>query len=162
VCLVYPVAREKWIVKVSDDGESVLSRRKSPKHGIFQDVFAELVSFPQLIANPNFCIEVLLIQEEETRRYDRRRGWRRRGWVTEERQLLKVVDRRLFRTPADLGGLLPRDLAEPFTTADLAVALGRPRRLAQRMAYCLREMGAIVPMGKRGRAFLYARASLEA
>lgn len=157
VRLVYPVAREKWIVKMSGDCDRVLSRRKSPKRGIYQDVFAELVSFPHLIASANFCLEVLLIQEEELRRHDPRRGWRRRGWVTEERRLVTVVDRRLFRTPAELGAMLPPGLAEPFTTADLAKALGRPRRLAQRMAYCLRQMGAIAPQGKRGRAFLYTR-----
>lgn len=161
VQLVYPVAREKWIVKVSDNGNSVLSRRKSPKRGIYADVFAELVSFPQLMAHSNFSLEVLLIQEEEVRRYDRRRGWRRRGWVTDERRLLEVVDRQLFRTPSDMGALVPLDVAEPYTTSDLAAAIGRPRRLAQRMAYCLREMGTIVAQGKRGRALLYARSRTE-
>lgn len=159
VRLVYPIAREKWIVKLADDEGNQLSRRKSPKRGILQDVFAELVSFPHLLQEPNFSLEVLLIQEDEFRRYDRRRGWRRGGWVTHERRLLQVVDRQLFETPADVGSLLPPTLAEPFTTADLAAAIGRPRRLAQRMAYCLREMGIISQAGKRGNALLYVRAT---
>ena len=73
----------------------------------------------------------------------------------EERRLLKVADQRLFESPADFAALIPADLAEPFTTADLASAIDRPTGLAQRMAYCLREMGAIAHVGKSGKAFLY-------
>lgn len=157
VRLVYPVAREKWIVKLASDGHSQQSRRKSPKRGTVEEVFQELVSFPSLLAHPNFSLEVLLIQEEEFRRYDGKRAWRRRGWVTHEHRLLRVVDRRVFETPADMGNLLPDSLVEPFTTSDLAAALGKPRRLAQRMAYCLREMGVISAGGKRRNAILYTR-----
>jgi hypothetical protein len=159
VRLVYPVAKEKWIIKLAEDGRSRLSRRKSPKRGSVEDVFHELVSFPQLLARPGFALDVLLIQEEETRRHDSQRRWRRGGWVTHERSLLAVVDRRHFESPADLAKLLPPTLAEPFTTADLAAALGKPRRLAQRMAYCLREMGVIEATGKSGNAILYTRAA---
>ena len=156
VQLIHPIAREKWIVKLAEDGQSELNRRKSPKRGTFEDIFGELVSFPQLLSHPNFSLLVLLIQEEEVRRYDGKRGWRRRGWVTHERRLLKVVGQRLFETPEDMKALIPDKLAEPFTTADLAAALGKSKRLAQKMAYCLREMGAIAQVGKRGRAILYS------
>ena len=79
VRLVYPIAREKWIVRLADDGAQPLSRRKSPKRGTVEDLFGELVSFPQLLSHPSFSLEVLLIQEEELRRHDPKRGWRRRG-----------------------------------------------------------------------------------
>ena len=157
VRLVYPVAREKWIVKLGGDGRSRLVRRKSPKRGAFEHIFEELVSFPRLVQNRNFSIEVLLIQEEEFRRHDGSRGWRRKGWVTQERRLLRVVGRRLFETPEDMGRLLPATLLDPFTTSDLAGAIARPRRLAQKMAYCLREMDLITPWGKRGNSILYTR-----
>ena len=161
VRLVYPIAREKWIVKLAEDGHSTASRRKSPKRGKIEDLFGELVSFPKLLAHPNFSLEVLLIQEEEIRRYDGRKGWRRRGWVIQERRLLQVVDQVRFSTPEDLGELLPLDLGEPFTTLDLARAIARPRRLAQRMAYCLREMGEIEAVGKQGNAILYVRSKAQ-
>lgn len=159
VRLVYPIAREKWIVKLAEDGNGQLGRRKSPKRGTLEQVFRELVSFPALLSHPNFTLEVLFIQEEETRRYDGKRGWRRRGWVTYERRLLQVVGSHLFETPVDVAALFPPDLCEPFTTSDLAAAIARPRWLAQKMAYCLREMGAITSTGKRGNAILYIRAN---
>jgi hypothetical protein len=155
--LVYPVAQEKWIVKVGEEGQSQLSRRKSPKRGRVDEVFAELVSFPELIAHPNFALEVLLIQEEEVRRYNGSRAWRRRGWVTQERRLLQIVGSHRFEAPPDMARLLPAGLDQPFTTADLAQATGSARRLAQKMAYCLRKMGALEVCGKAGRALLYVR-----
>ena len=112
-----------------------------------------------LLVNPNFSIELLLIQEEEVRRYDGTHGWRRRGWVTHERRLLRVVDRLTLETPADMCAFIPSALAEPFTTADIARAITRPRRLAQKMVYCLRLMGCITPVGKRSNAVLYARST---
>jgi hypothetical protein len=157
VRLVYPIPREKWIIKLAEDGISPLSRRRSPKRGAVEDVFEELVSFPKLLMNPNFSIELLLIQEEEVRRYDGIRGWRRKGWVTQERRLLRVIEQRSLEKPADMCALIPTGLAEPFTTSDLAIAVAKPRRLAQKMVYCLRLMGCIIPAGKRGNAILYTQ-----
>ena len=157
--LVYPIARRKWIVRLAEDGEGQLGRRRSPKRGTLEEVFEELVYLPGLLANPNFSVEVLFIHEEEVRRYDAGRGWRRHHWVTQERRLLDVVDRRLFETPGDMCALIPQAVADRFTTADLADATGRPRWLAQKMAYCLRQMGAIEPVGKHRNSILYVRAA---
>lgn len=157
VRVVYPVPVEKYIVKVDEDGV-VASRRRSPKRGAAVDVFAELVSFPELIAEGSLTVEVLLITEEELRRHDPTRAWRRKGWVVEERRLLEVRDRLVLDCPQRLAALLPHDLPGEFTTADVATALGRRRRLAQQMTYCLRHVGAIDMIGKTGNAVVYRRA----
>jgi hypothetical protein len=157
VRLVYPIAKEKWIIKADRAGERQKSRRKSPKKGAYEDLFAELVSFPDLVKMPNFSIEVHLIQEEELRIHDPKRAWRRRGWVTQERRLLKVIDRRRFSNPEDFAALLPASIKSQFTTKNLASTLQIRPRLAGQMAYCLREMGAIIAIGNRGRAILYTK-----
>jgi hypothetical protein len=154
--LVYPIAREKWIVRLARNGRSrAAGRRRSPKRGALEHVFSELVSIPRLIANPNFSLEVLFIHEEEVRRFDARRRWRRSGWVTQERRLLDVVGHLIFTGPEDLQALIPSPLTEPWTTADLAGAISQPRWLAQKMVYCMRESGAAKAVGKRGNAILY-------
>lgn len=155
VRIVHPIAVQKWIVKLDDNGD-VLSRRRSPKRGGVVDVFSELVSFPDLVTHPGLEIEVVLTHEEEYRRYDATRAWRRRGWVIEERRLIGVVDATTIQSPDDLAALLPGDLPDPFTTAHLASALRRPRRAAQQMAYCLRHTGAVSITGKDGNAILYS------
>ncbi len=154
VRVVHPIPINKWIVKVDADG-TVLSRRRSPRHGNPTDVFAELVSFPNLLADPRLEIDVILTNEEEYRRYTPNRSWRRKGWTIEERRLIDVVDTLLISNTDDLAALLPAGLSDPFTTADLATELGRPRRSAQQMAYCLRIADVIVAVGKRGNAVEY-------
>jgi hypothetical protein len=157
VRLVYPVARDLWIVRQSKNGRKVSGRRKSPKHGTIDSVFEELVGIAGLLAHPGFSLHVLMIQEEHVRRYDGSRRWRRKGWSSHERRLVKVVDQWLFQNPQDMQALLPESLPDFFTTADLAAATGRPVWLAQKMAYCLRLMQAITVCGKRGRWILYKK-----
>lgn len=156
VRVVHPIASEMWIVKVDGTGE-VLSRRKSPRRGMPVDLFSELVAFPELIMHPQFTLEVLLVQEEQVRRHDPARSWRRHGWVVQERRLLCVTGRLFIDSTPMLASLLPAGLPSEFTTAELAHALGRPRRLAQQMTYCLRRVRAIEVVGKNGNAIVYAR-----
>jgi hypothetical protein len=153
--LVYPIAQEKWIVKLAKDKSVGFTRRKSPKRGRVEDLFWEMVSFPQMLANPNFSLEVLMIREEEVRRYEGKRKWRRRGWAIEERRLLGVEDQRLFEEPADWRALVSERLGGSFTTRELAEALGIRRQLAQKMAYCLRKAGVVRLIGRQGRANLF-------
>lgn len=154
--IVHPIAVNRWIVKLDDNGETA-GRRMSPLHGHPSDVFGELVAFPDLMTHPGLELEILLTSEEELRRYEPGRAWRRQGWVVAERRLVEVNASLLLETAADLAGLLPDGLGAPFTTAELAEALGRPRRNAQQMAYCLRHAGVIEVVGKAGNSVEYVR-----
>ncbi len=155
--LVYPIPQKKWLYKHPKPDWDGPRRRKSPKRGRVEQVFAELVSFPKLIAHPNFTLDVLLTWEEEEREFTGQGHWYKKGWVTTNRRLLAIADRKVFRAPQDFAPLLPDDLPPAFTTADLARTGKMPRPLAQKMAYCLREMDVIIQVGKRRRAFLYQR-----
>jgi len=159
VRLVFPIALEKWIVRMGGDGMTLLGRRKSPKRGLIYHLFKELVSIPELIKKRNFSVEVLLIREEEIRHDDGRGRWRRKGWSIVDHRLIEVVNRQVFTTPSDFLALIPNGLPERFSTSDLAEDLGQPRRLAQKMAYCLRNMGSIEVVGKKGNLLLYSVAS---
>lgn len=154
VRIVHPIALTKWIVKVDADG-TILSRRRSPKHGHAADVFAELVSFPELLIGSSLEISVVLTIEEEYRHHTPGRSWRRRGWSVFERRLVDVVDTVLLQNEEDLRRLMPDHLPRPFTTDDLATELGRTKRSAQQMAYCLRMTGVIETVGKRGNSVEY-------
>jgi hypothetical protein len=160
VRLVFPIALEKWIIFQPKAENEAPLRRKSPKHGRVEHLFAQMVYIPGLMSFENFTLEVLLTREEEVRRYDGKKGWRRKGWVTEERRLLGVEDRQVFQTVDDLARLLPAEISESFTVRDAAKAMRQPVWLAQKMVYCLREMGVITPIGKKGRAIRYTRSAL--
>lgn len=154
VRIVHSIPVDRWIVKVDTDG-TILSRRRSPKHGKPADIFAELVSFPELLTRAQLEIEVVMSNEEEYRRHTPGMAWRRNGWTVIERRLLEVVDSLLLEHTEDYVALVPKGLPEAFTTADIAGRLGQPLRSAQQMAYCLRKMGLVVAIGKRGNSVEY-------
>jgi hypothetical protein len=157
VVLIFPVAAVRYIVKLPAEQDGQATRRKSPKKGSVANVVEELVSIPHLLAHPKFEIEVVLIEEDEVRVHEPTKVRRRNGWRVVSRRLTGIVDRRRLKGVEDLFGLVEGPLPARFTTLDLAEAMGQPRWLAQKLAYCLREAGAVAMVGKSGNALCYER-----
>ena len=152
--IVHPVAAERRIVRVDEQGQ-VLAARRSPKRATALALFDKLVAFPALLTHPNLTIEVLLLREDHVRRpqpVTRRRRTRDPG----ERRLAEVLERVELRTADDVLALLPALPPHAFSTRDFAEAAGCTTLLAQRTLYCLRAVGLVEGMGKRGRTPLYA------
>ena len=150
VLLVYPIAREKWIVKVAQPDGSRMSRRKSPKRGRLLNLFDELVYVSDVADHDNFGLEVLLTREEELTCDDGRGSWRRRGISVVDRELIEVVEGMRFNGCRDYLRLLPDGLTESFTNRVLAEAAGVRVGTARKMTYCLRRMGGIRQVAKKG------------
>lgn len=154
VCVVYPIAGERWVRRITADNKQI-SRRKSPKKGQIEELFLELVRLPRLVGHPNFSLKALLIQEEVVWRDDGQGSWRRKGWSVADRLLLDVLSFRDFNETADYLALLPDSLSYPFTNKDIKKQLAIRANIAQKMTYCLRKMGLIEIVEKRGRSHLY-------
>ena len=133
---------------------------ESPKKGNLFHLFEELVSIPDLIQNPNFSLEILLIQEEEVRCTDGKGSWRCRGLRIVDHLLIEVMSRHIFNRSTDFRSLLPIDLPEPFSTQELGEGIDQPRWIAQKMAYCLRNMGGIEIVGKNGNSLFYSASKM--
>ena len=159
VRIVKPIVACKYLVKQKCAGGQIVSRRRSPKQGTVFDVFDELVHFTRVYPHPRLTLEVVLVEIEELRYpgHGRRRRWRRNDHEVEDQRLVAVLSVEKFRTAHDLCRLLPPKLPTPFHTGHIAVGLGVQRWIAQRMAYCLRETGAIKCVGKERGAWLYKR-----
>jgi hypothetical protein len=166
VRIVKPIIANKLLVKLDRAGGTEVSRRRSPKRGVLLDVFDELVYFTRVFPHKRLTLEVALVDIEERRCPGRgkRRRRRREGqeYRVEDQLLLTVASRHVFASNADLLRLLPRRLPKQFHTALLAERLKAPRWTAQRIAYCLREMGAVQVVGKKGNAILYSHAKRQA
>lgn len=161
VRVVKPIVANKVLVKLDGRGGCELSRRRSPKRGALLDLFDELVYFTRVFPHERLTLEALLVDVEE-RRYPgcgkRRRRRPERDFQVEDQVLTRIVAAHTFATTGDLLRLLPKRLPPEFHTGHLAERLKAPRWTAQRMAYCLREMGAVTIAGKKGNAILYAKA----
>jgi hypothetical protein len=152
VRIVHPVPVERMLVRIDAEGV-VTSRRRSPVRGCHLSLFDELVSIPRLAVHPSLSFEVALVRVEEHRVDAPRTRRRRKPWQIADRLLVELVESR----PIDVAGILPDELADPFTTAELAQVLEIDRPLAQRVAYTLRGAGIVELAGKRGRAHAYRR-----
>jgi hypothetical protein len=157
VLVVKPIVARKRIVKLDRRGGEVVTRRWSPKRGTILDLFDELVYFTRVFPNENLVLEVLLVEVEE-RRYPGhgRRRWRRENdHQVEDLELTRVGEIHQFSEPRDLLRLLPEKLPDPFHTGHLAQQLNINRWVAQRIAYCIRQTGAVAQVGKQGNVRLY-------
>jgi hypothetical protein len=164
VLVVKPIVVRKHLVKLRRAGGKVVSRRLSPKKQTLLDMFDELVHFTRVFPHRRLTLEVPLIEIEELRYpgHGRRRRWRVNDHQVEDQRLIEVIGVHEFRTAADLCRLLPPTLPRPFHTGHLAEGLGVERWIAQRMAYCLREMGAVQSVGKLRGAWLYEQQATKA
>lgn len=153
--VVKPLAIRKRILTLECAGGEVVSCRASPKHESFYDVFGELVHFVGTFPHPALTLEVVLTEQEEIRIPIRARRRRAKNYRVQDRALLGITERRVFRTASDLCRMLPEGLGAVFSTAEMANLAGIPRWLAQKMAYCLRKTDAVRLAGKRRNSLLY-------
>jgi hypothetical protein len=164
VLLVKPIIICKHLIKLRRAGGRIVSRRRSPKKRTLLDLFDELVHFTRVYPHRRLTLEVPLIEIEEHRYPGHgRRRWRRdNDHLVEDQHLLQIHEVHQFRTAADLCRMLPGNLPRPFHTGQLADGLSVERWIAQRMAYCLRHIGAIQQVGKLRGAWLYEHPASEA
>ena len=157
VTVVKPIVVQKLLVKRSRKDGPVASRRKSPKHGSLLDLFDDLVHFTRVFPHKRLTLETPLIDIEEWRYpgHGRRRRWRLNDYQIEDQKLVAIRATHRLQTAADLTRLIPCSLPEPFHTGHLAKSLGVHRWVAQRIAYCLRQTGAVCEVGRQRNARLY-------
>src|SRR5690348_6313417 len=103
--IVYPVAAERRIVRLDEDGEITAVRRSPRRRGVV-DVFDRLVALPSLLTHPNLTIEVLLLREDHVRGIPGTRTGRRKR-DPGERRLVEVLNRVELRGPEDVLAALP-------------------------------------------------------
>lgn len=152
VRVVKPAIRRIRICKRHAKNGPVVSRRLSPKVGAVHDVFEELIYLRGLFPNPRLTIEIPLIDVNQYRWMRKRKSRRRRdpGYVIENTELIDIRSTVELNAPSDLWRLLPKaasgqsfertvGCSGTFNTNDLAVAVGCPRWIAQRIAYVMRH-----------------------
>ncbi|GAB5405909.1 MAG: hypothetical protein Aurels2KO_41400 [Aureliella sp.] len=161
--IVKPILARKRVSTLDGPDGEVIRSRMSPKRGEIIDVFEDLVHFSSVFPLRRLILEVLLVETEEIR-IDRERPSRRgKKYKTLDQRLTSVDQATELRLKSDLVRLLPyKSLPRVFDTSQLAEAIGRPRWLAQKVAYCLRETGAAKIAGKEGNSLKYSLMPIRA
>jgi hypothetical protein len=152
VHVIKPVVLTRRLVRRARRDGADLAARRSPRKGAVVDVFDDLIGLVRIFPHPNLRVDVLGVEIDEVR--VPRRRWP--GYAVVDRRLRGVIATLPLCEAGDLWTLLPGCWPGPFTTLDLAEALGRPVEFAQRVAYCLRLAGAAHVRGKAGNRLIYA------
>ncbi len=157
VRIVKPIVARSYLVRLKKKNGTVAHRRWSPKRRTVLDFFHELIYFTRVFPHPRLICEVPLVEIEETRYpgHGKRRRWRKNDHQVQDQRLLEIKEVLHFHTPDDLIALLPRSLPQPFHTGHMSEMMKIDRWCAQRIAYCLRKIGATKQVGKERNALLY-------
>lgn len=149
VVIVFPLAKDKWLVRLSEEGE-VRSKRLSPKHCNFADAFSELLYIHEYLLHPNIAIEILLVAEEEIRVEDGLGSWKRKGVSIVDHRLLDIDSRLRLENRDDYLTFIPEQVKGLFTNKDLANIGEYSIKIAQKITYTLRKMGILEVRNKEG------------
>jgi hypothetical protein len=156
VRIVKPIFVRKRVTTLNRPGGKIIRSRFSPKRSDCLDLFIDLVHFSTVFPRKRLTLEILLIEAEEIRVDRPARRARGKSYRTLDMRLIRSDDSISLQTTKDLLGLLPmKQLPREFDTKQLAEAMERPRWFAQKVAYCLRTMGAIQSVERRRNAHLY-------
>ena len=154
VVVVKPLAARKKLVKKAKLNGKIVSSRYSPARQTLAYIFQELVHFTQAFPHPTLQLDVLLTEQEEIRLPPKTKSWRRKHSV-HDRTLIAVQQTFSLQSVEDLWLALELTVPEVFTTAQLATGGNMPRWLAEKAAYCFRQMDYIEVCGKQGNAIEY-------
>ncbi len=159
VTIVYPIPSTKWIRWVNPQTGEISPPRKSPKPGKPYSIFPELYKIKEYLINPNLKLKILMIDLEEYRLLN---GWsedKKRGSTRSDRIPTELVDEYIIDGKDGYKQLIPPQLEEEFTVKDYRKASGISLKASQVALHVLNYVGAIEKTGKKGRSFVYRRAS---
>lgn len=154
VTIVYPVPATKWLRWIDEETGEISERRKSPKRGTPQAVFAELYRIKYFLKDPNLSIHILLIDMEESRLLN---GWskdRKKGSCRQDRIPVELVEELHLERVEDYRMLIPPQL-ETFNSKEFAKATRLTVNRAQTALNVLHYLGVVERVGKKGNSYLY-------
>ena len=78
VTVIYPIIRNKTLIRVDPESGEVLRKKLSPRRGLASDILPELYYLREIFPHPRLTIKLLFIDAEEYR-YSERVRYRRTG-----------------------------------------------------------------------------------
>lgn len=152
--IVYPISVNTYLRLLNEDG-SLRSRRKSPKHGSFFQIFKEFAPICHLLNHENLKIR-LVYTETEVVKIDDKKGkspYKRPRII--DRKLIKIENEEIYCSIVELTAAVMEHLPEEFTTADIKKAGGG--KYTSYAAWFLEKTGLSKKIGKLNKYNLYKK-----
>ena len=142
VTVVHPVAEEKVLFRVDENGE-LLSKRKSPKHESIFTAMREIYTLRSYLQEPRFRLVVCGVSLHE---YVLMKNGRKRGKLDRDPQALLHLW--VLESPADFAALLPKELPDELTVKSLAPLLNASEENTRIYLNLLGRLGAVQAVGR--------------
>ena len=155
VTVVFPIAKTKHYCVVDSQSGETSPLRKSPRYGNIYDAFSELYKIKMLLSSENLYFHFVLLDITEFRRTVKKSYRNRKGIEVFERIPNAIEEEVFIDSKDDFAKLIPSTLPSPFTSADFAKAIKRPRHVAQTALNILVHVGAAKRVGKDKNSYLY-------
>ncbi len=154
--IVYPIPRQKKIIRIDTQSGKISKPRISPKKGTVYDIFIEMYGIRDLLCNPRLHFRAVLLDLTEYRYVSE---------IKRSRPKVRRADRIPFtiaeiielRNPCDAEVLIPDVLNREFTSDDFARAARISGQKARMAILVMRTLGILKISGKSGRFNLYVR-----
>lgn len=158
VTVVYPIPYTKWLCWIDEETGEISPKRKSPRQGDIYMVLPELYRIKDYLLHPNFHLQLLLMNMEESRLLN---GWskdKKKGSTRYDRIPTALVDELWINDNADYKLLVPSTLTGSFTAKEFQKACHLSPKMSSYALQVLRHVGAIEQIGQKGKAYIYKRA----
>lgn len=157
VTVVYPVAAERWLIWIDENGALEPKRRVTRKLTA-ASVLPELYGLRSLFQNPRLRFCVVLLEVEDYRLKDGYGPDKKKRATKFDRYPVALLDELWLSSPEDYLQLVPDSLPDGFSAKEYAKAVKLPSRQASAAANVLSYFGAVERVGKDKNAYLYRRA----
>lgn len=154
--VVYPIPRQKKIVRIDTQNGEMSKPRVSPKKGTVYDIFPEMYGIKDLLCNSRLHFRAVLLDITEYRYVSVVKGSRKKVRRA-DRIPFSIAGITELRNPCDVEALIPEMLNREFTSEDFAKAAGISGRTARTVILVMRTLGILKICGKSGRFNLYVR-----
>lgn len=160
VTVVYPVAAERWILWIDEDG-TVEPKRKVTRKPTAASILPELYNLRSLLENPWLRFRVVLMEVEDYRLKDGYGPDKKKRATKFDRYPVALLDEIWLASPSDYLQLVPESLKDGFSAKEYAKAVKLPLGQASVAANVLSAMGALERVGKAKNAYLYRRVTQQ-
>ena len=128
VTVIYPIIRNKKIIRIDPETGEILRKKASPNHGKAADILTELYHVRELFPHGRLKIRLLFIDAEEYR-YSERVRYRRTGAYDSELFPTDLVGEEEYSSIEDIRRIIPIN-RESFSASEYSKATGlRGRKL---------------------------------
>lgn len=157
VTVVYPVAAERWLLWIDEDGTAE-PKRKVTRKPTAASILPELYNLRALLENPRLKFCIVLMEVEDYRLKDGYGPDKKKRATKFDRYPVALLDELWLTSPEDYLQLVPENLEDGFSAKEYARAVKLPAGQASAATNVLFSLGVLERVGKERNAYLYRRA----